>query len=259
MKVKVYSDLHLEHYSACQVFPVGEGDVLILAGDILCARHFKTDGYIHSIYDNFLYECSKNYDKILYVFGNHEYYGYNVEGAKKKILSNLPSNFQVLDNDTVKIGVWNFIGFTLWTDFRNENVLEMMDAATVMNDYRSIRITSKYRKLNPDDTLDLHKKSKKYLLKQLQSLTENVFVISHHGPSLQSIASKYRNESNGAYVSDLDNLILAHPQIKYWVHGHTHSRFDYMIEGCRVICNPSGYTGESDSNGFDPDLLIDLP
>jgi hypothetical protein len=26
-----------------------------------------------------------------------------------------------------------------------------------------------------------------------------------------------------------------------WTHGHTHDRFDYMIGGCRIVCNPRGY------------------
>jgi Icc-related predicted phosphoesterase len=257
MKVKIYSDLHLEHYSACQTFPIGEGDILILAGDILCAKHFRTDGYLHALYDTFLYECSTNYNKVLYVLGNHEYYGYNTEGTKDKIRKHLPHNFHLLDNDTITIGNWNFVGFTLWTDFRNENVLEMMEAECVMNDYKSIRTTSKFRKLRADDTLAFHKNSTKYLREQLQTLKENVFVISHHAPSYQSVAQEYKNCANGAYCSDLDDLIINHPQIKYWAHGHTHTTFDYMIDGCRVICNPSGYHGEN--SHINMDLVIDLP
>ena len=256
MKLKVLSDLHLEHCVACQVYPVGEGDVLVLAGDIFCAKHFKTDGYIHQVYDRFLSDCSKNYNKVLYVLGNHEFYGYNYEGAKKKLKENLPDNFHLLDNDTITINNWNFIGFTLWTDFRNENALEMMDAAQCMNDYKVIRIGHNYRKLNPNDTLDFHKESKNYLLNQLQTLTENVFVISHHAPSYQSIPQEYKKNPNGAYCSNLDDVIVNHPQIKYWVHGHTHNAFNYMIEDCRVICNPGGYPGQG--TGFNPDLYFDI-
>lgn len=256
MKVKVLSDLHLEHFVACQVFPVGEGDVLILAGDILCAKHFKTDGYIHAVYDRFLDDCSKNYNKVLYVFGNHEFYGYNYEGTKKKIKEHLPHNFYFLDNDTVTIDNWNFVGFTMWTDFRNENALEMMEAECNMNDYKVIRIGAKYRKLRADDTLAFHRESKKYLLKQLQTLQENVFVISHHAPSYQSVPEKFKKHANGAYCTNLDDLILEHPQIKYWAHGHTHDTFNYKIGDCRVICNPGGYPGQN--TGFNPDLLFDI-
>ena len=45
MRVRVCSDLHLETCEYGHGVPVlGEGEVLILGGDILCARHFKKDG-----------------------------------------------------------------------------------------------------------------------------------------------------------------------------------------------------------------------
>jgi Icc-related predicted phosphoesterase len=256
MKIKIFSDIHLEHYNATQYFPhLGRGDILILAGDILCAKNFKTNGYLHSVYDAFLDDCSKNYEKVLYVLGNHEFYGYNYEGTHKKILDNLPDNFHLLKNDTIKIGDWIFIGFTFWTNFRNANPLEMMEAEQYMNDYKLIRIGHNFRKLRAQDTLNLHLESRDYLLKQLETLKENVFVISHHAPSYQSIADEFKTAScNGAYSSNYDALIMNHPQIKYWVHGHTHTPFDYMIEGCRVICNPCGYPGQD--TGFNDQLYL---
>lgn len=254
MKIRIFSDIHIEHFCAAQIFPVGSGEILILAGDILCAKHFKTDGYLHRVYERFLNDCAWNYKHVLYTFGNHEFYGYNYESVKKKIKENLPKNFHLLDNDTFTYKDWNFVGMTLWTDFRNENPLEMMDAAQYMNDYKMIRISRNYRKLNPEDTLAFHKASKSYLLKQLENIKENVFVISHHAPSYQSVAPQFKNSANGAYVSDLDDLILTHPQIKYWVHGHTHTPFDYMIGECRVICNPVGYPGQI--TGYNPDFEV---
>jgi len=257
MKIKILSDLHLEHYSACQVFPnIGRGDVLILAGDILTAKALKTNGYLHLVYERFLNDCAWNYKHVLYVMGNHEFYGYNYEGTLKTIKENLPANFHLLENDTFQIQNWNFIGMTLWTDFRNENPLEMMEAQQNINDYKMIRIGSNYRKMNANDTLAFHKKSKEYLLNQLQTLNENVFVISHHAPSYQSVAPQFKTEANGAYVSNLDNLILYHPQIKYWIHGHTHTPFDYLIGDCRVICNPGGYSGQD--TGFNPNFELNL-
>ena len=48
---------------------------------------------------------------------------------------------------------------------------------------------------------------------------------------------------NGGFASQLDDYISYRPQIKVWLHGHTHDDFDYMIDHCRVVCNPRGYTG----------------
>lgn len=256
MKVKILSDIHLEHFVACQYLPVGTGDVLVLAGDILCVKNLRKNGYLKEVYLRFLNDCSKNYDKVLYVMGNHEFHGYNYEGTKKKIIEYLPSNVHLLDNDTITIGNWNFIGFTFWTDFRCENALEMMEAECNMNDYNSIRIGSNYRKLRADDTLKFHKESKEYLLNQLKVIQDNVFVISHHAPSYQSVPQEFKKHANGAYCSNLDDLILNHPQIKYWCHGHTHTPFDYNIGNCRVICNPHGYPGQN--TGYNSDLYIEI-
>jgi hypothetical protein len=265
MKVKVVSDLHLECCEQGHGVPdLGEGDVLILGGDILCARHFKTNGKLHQVYNDFLQKCADNFDYVLYIAGNHEAYGYNYEGTWNVLKEQMPVGVHLLENDYVEIGDWIFIGSTFWTDFHNENPLEMMEAGRLMNDYKTIRITSNYRKMNPNDTLGFHKESKKYLTKKLEQFKDKkVWVLTHHGPSYQSVHPKYRTETiNGAYVSDLDDLILNHPQIKYWHHGHTHTSFDYKIGDCRVVCNPRGYYNGYNNEGlnldFNPNFEVEL-
>jgi len=265
MRVRVCSDLHLETCEYGHGVPdLGSGDVLILGGDILCARHFKKDGNLKKVYNDFLKKCVDNFDWVLYLAGNHEAYGYNYEGTWDVLKENLPEGIHLMENSVVKIADWVFLGATLWTDFRNENALEMMEAQNCMNDYKTIRIGSNYRKMNPDDTLGFHKKSKQFLLDTLPMFSnQKVWVLTHHGPSYQSVHPKYRNSgiANGAYVSDLDDLIFDNPQIKYWSHGHTHESFDYMIGGCRVICNPHGYYNGYNTQGmnlnFDPNFEVD--
>jgi len=261
MKVKVISDLHLETCEYDQGVPdLGEGEVLILGGDILCARHFKKNSNLKKVYNDFLKKCVDNFEWVLYLAGNHEAYGYNYEGTWAVLKENLPVGIHLMENSVVKIKNWNFIGATLWTDFRNENPLEMMEAAQCMNDYRSIRIGSNYRKLNPDDTLGFHKKSKQFLLDTLPMFkNQKVWVLTHHAPSYQSVHPKYRNSgiANGAYVSDLEDLIFDNPQIKYWSHGHTHESMGYMIGGCRVICNPRGYYPTEVNPDFELNFKID--
>lgn len=266
MRVRVISDLHLEMCKDDRGVPdLGSGEVLILGGDILCAHHFKKDGLLHKVYSNFLKKCVDNFNDVLYIAGNHEFYSYNYEGTFNVLKEHLPPSIHFLENDYVKIQDWVFIGSTFWTDFRNENALEMMEAAQCMNDYKTIRITPKYRKMNPDDTLGFHKKSKQYLIEKLEEFkSDKVWVLTHHAPSYQSVHQMYKTGgiANGAYVSDLDDFILNHPQIKYWSHGHTHTSFDYMIGECRVICNPRGYYNgynNADLNiDFDPNLEIEI-
>lgn len=266
MRVTVVSDLHLEMCEDGHGIPdLGSGDVLILGGDILCARHFKTNGKLHKVYKNFLLKCVENFNEVLYINGNHEAYGYNYEGTFDALKKHFPKQIHYIENDYVKIHNTIFLGCTLWTDFRNENPLEMMEASQCMNDYKIIRIGSNYRKMNPDDTLKFHKNSKQFLIEKLEEFkNENVWVMTHHAPSYQSIHPKYKNSgiANGAYVSDLDDLILSNPQIKYWSHGHTHESFDYLIGDCRVICNPRGYYNGYNNQGlnlnFNPNLEIEI-
>ncbi len=164
-KVKCVSDLHLECCENNHGIPdLGSGEVLILGGDILCARHFKTNGNLHRVYKDFLQRCVDNFDEVLYTFGNHEYYGYNYEGTHNVLKEHIPPSIHLLENDYVKIKDTIFLGATLWTDFRKENPLEMMEASRSLNDYKVIRITPKYRKMQPEDTLEFHNKSKHFIL-----------------------------------------------------------------------------------------------
>ena len=39
-----------------------------------------------------------------------------------------------------------------------------------------------------------------------------------------------------------------------WIHGHTHTFFDYVVSGTRVVCNPRGYPGEP--TGFVADFVV---
>jgi len=262
MKVKVVSDLHLEMCEYGGVPDLGSADALILGGDILCARHFKKNGTLHQVYKDFLQKCIDNFDEVLYINGNHEFYSFHYETTFNVLKEHLPSKIHLLENDYVKINDWIFIGLTLWTDFRNENALEMMEASRFLNDYKTIRIGSNYRKLRPDDTLGFHKKSKQFLLDTLPMFeNQKVWVLTHHSPSYQSIHPKYRTETtNSSYASNLDDLILSHPQIKRWSHGHTHSSFRYHIGECEIICNPRGYYGHNTSGlnlDFDPNFEVD--
>jgi predicted phosphohydrolase len=264
MRVRLVSDLHLEFCQYGHGVPnIGEGDTLILGGDILCAKHFKTDGPLHKVYDDFLQKCVENFDEVLYVNGNHEAYGYNYEGSFNVIKDHLPPSIHYLENDYVKIKDMIFLGCTLWTDFRNENALEMMEAAQCMNDYKVIRIGPNYRKMTPDDTLNFHKKSKRFLIEKLEEFKDTkTWVLTHHSPSFHSVHPKYKKSgiANGAYSSDLDELILSNPQIKFWSHGHTHESFDYMIGECRVLCNPRGYYNGYNNRGlnlnFNPNFEV---
>lgn len=102
-------------------------------------------------------------------------------------------------------------------------------------------------KFSPEKTIVDHKAMLEVLdmaLKQTGPDTK-VVVVGHHAPCKQSTKPGYEGEFiiNGAYSSDLTDIMLDNPKIKLWVHGHTHTVFDYMIGSTRVASNPRGYVG----------------
>ena len=43
-----------------------------------------------------------------------------------------------------------------------------------------------------------------------------------------------------------------------WVHGHTHTSFNYTIGPTRVVCNPLGYQTAGELNvNFDENLTVE--
>jgi predicted phosphodiesterase len=94
---------------------------------------------------------------------------------------------------------------------------------------------------SPEDSVEDHGK----MLNYIDIVTRDpgsYIVVGHHCPSELSVAEMYKgNLLNGAFRSSLDDFIEQRPQIRYWLHGHTHHNFNYWIGETRVVCNPRGY------------------
>jgi hypothetical protein len=147
-----------------------------------------------------------------------------------------------------------FFGGTLWTDMNSEDPVTMQQIRFMMNDYQSVKNTTKRegfytKKFLPEDSVWDHKKFLEELKKVLAVYpTQKTVVVGHHAPSKASTHPRYKHEHimNGAYSTNLDEFILDNPNIKLWTHGHTHEDFDYRIGSTRIICNPRGYDGQED-------------
>lgn len=268
MKIAVCSDLHLE-FGPITLENPGDVDVLILSGDICIAKDLNehddpmpTDKSrkLHE----FFYNCCNVFPHVVYIAGNHEhYYGDYASTIPrlKQHLKYLP-NLQILDRE-----VWTlhddvtFIGGTLWTDMNKEDSLTLYHMKGRMNDFRLVKNSNRVVHFKdedgnfhtrtsvfcPEDSVEDHKKMVGYVREVLSNLPTDrkVVVVGHHAPSKASTHPRYVNETimNGAYSSDLSEIMLDNPQIKLWTHGHTHEPFDYMIGSTRVVCNPRGYIG----------------
>jgi len=107
MRLRVLSDLHLEHFDGHRELPPAEADVVVLAGDI----HRRAEG---------LAWARQQFPDlpILYVPGNHEFYGTSMPLLRQELaLEAARYDIELLDNRSVTIGGVRFYGTTLWTDF----------------------------------------------------------------------------------------------------------------------------------------------
>lgn len=271
MIIQLVSDLHLD---VSGYLDLPGGDVLILAGDICEAKTLRQEFHETKLserepgkfpcYDFFHYVVPK-YKKVFMVMGNHEHYGGKFWKTKTELENLLPSNVTLLENQhEIYEGVL-FVGATLWTDMNKSDPLTLATMANYMSDYKVITFQypqyGTYHKMRPIDTVKMHIESKRYIEQTVQEHPDMpVVVITHMGPTYESINEQYRNEpvSNGAYVSDLSDLILDNPNIKTWVHGHVHNPVDYTVGWCRVLCNPRGYLPWEANNGFNPSLTFEV-
>jgi len=240
---RVMSDLHLDFSrspgSSHRVWNRGE-DILILAGDMANDRYTTV---------NFLqdYMNSSPTTSVLFVTGNHDYYGSSIEEIDNfwSDYDTKHPNFHFLQNTSITIGDTVFFGTTLWTDIEKGNAHAKHACAKGINDFRCIRY--KGVTFNPDHCIELHEKALQALDSVLTTEPKNLVVITHHLPSYQSIDVKYIDSPvNAAFCSDLEHYLDG--RIKIWIHGHTHSSHDYNRMGTRVICNPRGYVKDTVEN-----------
>lgn len=273
MKLHLVSDLHLEH---SDIILTG-GEVLIIAGDTCESRNLKPEKYeLDYVVDDerphlrsdryarfFIEECAK-YDQVIMVAGNHEYYGSKLHKTVPHFKEHLPDNVHILENETFEYDGKLFVGATLWTDQNRADPITAFDIGLAMKDYQKITEHlpdyGVYRKLRTTTTLSMHRKSKHYIKTVATDYPDkDIIVVTHHAPSFESCDPMYANDTkiNGAYMSDLSDMILDNQNITHWFHGHIHSDSDYHIGNTRVICHPRGYFGyEISANNYSPKEII---
>jgi hypothetical protein len=216
---------------------------------------------------------------LLQYFGNHEYYGsdfadvnYDLEAFIEK---NTVKNLHVLNDRWCVIDDVAFFGGTMWTAFNlfdpTANKESRKRADVGFSDYYSIKDGFKVLELSEligDVSIPFPKmlqsektiKAHKYCTKGIAGFIKHFegkkrVVITHHSPSPKSINPIYDGDLiNNCFHSNCEELMGT--GVDLWVHGHTHTSFDYHIEDTRVICNPRGYGNEN--NGFRDNLIVEL-
>lgn len=259
MKISYLSDIHYDWQNVHDFTTDKGGDVLILAGDINTANMLRPERVDKDARSSFKRmellqkKLTDKYKKVIYILGNHEYYRYTYEEALPFIRSRMRSmgfdNVSVLEDDCMIVDDVLFVCSTLWSDFLKEDPVSMNACWNGMNDYRIIGTLTDYGAITPQFTLDKHKTSKAFIQKTLQENKKmKTVVVTHHGPTMKSLNKKHSgNALDGAYCSDLSEMILDNPQIKYWISGHCHTIEEYKVGTTKVVSNCRGYEGYDES------------
>lgn len=247
MKLHILNDLHIE-FGGFKI-PENDADVIVLAGDI----GVGTEGLA--------WIEGQNLSKpAIYIPGNHEFYHHDI-GLIDELKAQAPDNVHVLNNDAVVIDGVRFLGSILWTDFllfgETDKYLSVQCARRGMNDFEIIKING--RRFTPEDSIEMHEKSRDWLGCMLSvQFDGKTVVVTHYAPSSRSVPSRFAKDLlSPAFASNLEGLMDGN-RVALWVHGHTHDVFDYEVFGTRVICNPRGYVSYQENMEFNPDLLVEI-
>ena len=244
MRIRILSDLHLE--VAPFAPPATEADVVVLAGDI--ANGIAGIEWAKQAFRS----------PVLYLAGNHEYYDGEFGDVRRTMKAAARETaIEVLDCSEHVIDGVRFLGCTLWTDYTLVAEAErpaVVEAARKFNpDYLAIRRGG--RQLTPEDSIELCRDHRAWLETSLAvPFPGSTVVATHFAPHRRSIAPAYAGDpANPGFVLDLETLM---GRAALWIHGHTHTFFEYDVNGTRIVCNPRGYPGEP--TGFRPDFTAEV-
>lgn len=276
LQFQFISDTHLEYLDSIDELdfkPVCKN--LVLAGDI---------GYPGSPnYNEFIIYCSRNFENVFVIFGNHEYYNgsrtviQETMSDRKSYMKNLPDNVYFLDNSCVyvnkmtnqvyhsisefinKSNYIKLIGSTMWTQINHTT-------AKYMNDYNSIYILKQYN-LTVQDTLSFFKENIKYILYELDKEPEiECILITHHAIHPICCNPDYPSLYYSGYVSDIPELYLR-KNLKISISGHTHKSMDTNVtfnvatknqHTIRFVSNQYGYKPQYKKTRYNVNKFISI-
>jgi len=261
--IRVLSDLHLEQllgqreeFLALSYVPPDPRDsesILVLAGDI-SSKPQQLIPFLGWLKDRFI--------KVIYVPGNHEYYGHEIHSLTQKMFESIdgPDFDGKIEYAGTGVGLLEFDGLrfihtTLWGD-GGSTLAEHADVGKCLNDFRVVELGDK--RFTVADMKTLHKTQKRMLRELLETPFDGkTVVVTHHMPSYQLCHPRFGTDINGGFASHSDDLMGGEFAPAVWIHGHTHDSIDRKLHQCRVVCNPSGYRYEYGGvhNTFGPKFL----
>lgn len=246
MKLHYASDLHLEfpeNREWLRQHPLqGQGGVLVLAGDIM------PFGGLNKLREEYV-RWGDQYEHVLWLPGNHEYYGGDINDRSGRLDERLTRNVRLLNDEVWYAPGLRILCTTLWTRISQLNEAYVMRN---MNDYHQIRNGGLL--LRPAHTTALHEASLTWLTDELaKPFAGATIVATHHVPTFQHYPPEFRGDTlNEAFAVELHDLI-ADSGATAWIYGHHHRNIaPYTIGRTRMLTNQLGYVSLGEEVGFDP-------
>jgi len=270
MRCHYLSDLHLERQDF--LWPLPQGDVLIIAGDLCNARCLDprvTDKYSsdqRARVLRFIETASANFTHVLLVPGNHEHYDGVFDATATLLKRHLP-DVTVLNDEAIALDGIHFFGTTLWTDFENRSQAALDGVRRRCGEFFFVKkerrggVGASLTKFQPEDALAAFDSAWRALQRHLSDTSgKPTVVVTHHAPSFRGLNADHAgNGLDAAFASDLDVHIASAANVPAWIHGHTHVRRTYRIGETIVRANCRGFDGkDASARTFKPDIYFDI-
>lgn len=245
MIIKYFSDIHLEFHDAHNqayflddLFKDDLPNIFVVSGDLSVPSDIiQWLDYIDKMVDV----------PVLFVPGNHEYYG-SQKVVKDEEFKNLNlDHVKILNGDTFKHMDVVFAGATGWWDDPMNN-----SHLYALNDFNRIYDIKQHM-----NGTEWGVRDRRFFR---QVLADNVYVvcISHNAPSYQSINPKYLgSDINECFANHWDTMIHEFQPVA-WIHGHMHDSCEYTIGKTQIVCNPYGYSGHEVNKEFSKTSYLEV-
>lgn len=215
MRIQYASDLHLEFADNWRYLKQHSlektGDVLVLAGDI---GYLGDDNYSKHPFWNIV---SEQYEQVLVVPGNHEFYKYyDIATLKNGELLQIRPNVKVYYNAVVTLGNVDLILSTMWAHIPLQDAFATESGVTDFH-----RILYNGETLNFEQFNNEHRHCMDFLREACSSAqAPHRVIVTHHVPSFVLSSPDFKGSRiNGAFTVEeydfvescgADYLLIAH-------------------------------------------------
>lgn len=238
-KFQIISDIHIERFYPnvpdWKNIINKEAETLVLAGDIGHLEYFEQ-------YYEFVKSLSENFEKIIIVPGNHEFYSKTISYENLFTrLENLEKleNVIILTNKKLDLNdEWVLYGTILWSYIPEPCRIKELN---IFSNENVSSITWHNR-----EHLNCVYELEKFFNENNKNGNKKVIVVSHYPPILYNTirCNLYTEKLRFYYASNLERL-LSPENMKIWIYGHTHKNTSFLKNDVLLLSNQyRGYNSD---------------